>query len=49
LKLDASKIQVMGDPETVIVTVVAPREEEGSAEAPAEPEVIKKGKAEEKK
>lgn len=49
LKLDANKIQVLGDPEAVIVTVVAPREEEGSAETPAEPEVIKKGKAEEKK
>lgn len=47
------KIEVLSDPETVIVTVVAPRAEE-PAEAPteeaaAEPEVIKKGKAEEEK
>ncbi|MGH9833184.1 MAG: 50S ribosomal protein L25 [Blastocatellia bacterium] len=51
LKLD-EKIEVLDDPETVIVTVVAPRAEEPvaevAAEAGAEPEVIKKGKAEEK-
>jgi len=51
LKLD-SKIEVLDDPETVIATVVAPRVEEEPApeaapEAAAEPEVIKKGKAEE--
>lgn len=50
LKLDADKFQVVTDAETVIVTVVAPRTEEATAEAtPAEPEVIKKGKTEEKK
>jgi large subunit ribosomal protein L25 len=50
LKLD-SKIEILDDPETVIATVVAPRAEEPTPEvAPesaAEPEVIKKGKAEE--
>ena len=49
LKLDAA-IEVLDDPETVIVAVVAPRIEEptpeAAAEAAAEPEVIKKGKAE---
>lgn len=50
LKLDADKFQLVSDAEAVIVTVVAPREEEAPAEAaPAEPEVIKKGKTEEKK
>lgn len=44
------KVEVLADPETVIVTVVAPRAEEAPAgDAPAEPEVVKKGKAEEKK
>lgn len=51
LKLD-DRIEVLDDPETVIATVVAPRVEEPVAEVPveasAEPEVIKKGKAEEK-
>jgi large subunit ribosomal protein L25 len=52
LKLD-EKIEILDDPETVIATVVAPRVEEPEvaveAEAAvAEPEVIKKGKAEEK-
>lgn len=50
LKLD-EKIEVLEDPETVIATVVALRIEEPVVEAPAEvavePEVIKKGKAEE--
>lgn len=51
LKFD-SKVEVLADPETVIATVVAPRVEEPSPEAAApegaaEPEVIKKGKAEE--
>ena len=50
LKLDA-KIEVLDDPETVIATVVPPRVEEPepevAPEATAEPEVIKKGKAEE--
>jgi large subunit ribosomal protein L25 len=50
LKLD-SKVEIMDDPETVIATVVAPRIEEPAPEvapeAAAEPEVIKKGKAEE--
>ena len=50
LKLD-SKVEILDDPETVIATVVAPRVEEpapeAAPEAAAEPEVIKKGKAEE--
>jgi len=50
LKLDG-KIEILEDPETVIATVTAPRVEEAAPEvAPeptAEPEVIKKGKAEE--
>ncbi len=50
LKLD-EKIEVLDDPETVIASVVPPRVEEPAVEAPvegaAEPEVIKKGKAEE--
>lgn len=49
LKLDADKFQIVTDAEAVIVTVVAPREETASAETPAEPEVIKKGKTDEKK
>ena len=50
LKLDAEKFQIVTDAEAVIATVVAPREEEASAEAVvAEPEVIKKGKPEDKK
>ena len=48
LKLDADKFQIVTDSETVIATVVAPREEEVAAPT-AEPEVIKKGKAEDKK
>ncbi len=50
LKLDG-RVEALQDPETVIATVVAPRAEEPAAEAAtegaAEPEVIKKGKAEE--
>jgi large subunit ribosomal protein L25 len=50
LKLD-SKVEILDDPETVIATVVALRAEEpapeAAPEAAAEPEVIKKGKAEE--
>lgn len=48
LSLD-EKIEVINDPETVICTVAAPRvaEETVEVEAAAEPEVIKKGKAEE--
>ena len=50
LKLDADKFQVVTDAAAVIATVVAPREEEAAAEVNvAEPEVIKKGKVEEKK
>jgi large subunit ribosomal protein L25 len=43
-------VEVLDDPDTVIATVVAPRAEEPSAapDAAAEPEVIKKGKTEEK-
>jgi large subunit ribosomal protein L25 len=49
LNLDPDKFQVMTDAEVVIVTVVPPRvHEEPTAETPAEPEVIKKGKTEEK-
>lgn len=46
----AEGIEILDDPETVIATVVAPRAEEGAvaAEGGAEPEVIKKGKGEEK-
>jgi large subunit ribosomal protein L25 len=52
LKLDPEKIEVLADSEVVIATVVPPRIEEeptvaAAAEAPAEPEVIKKGKTEE--
>jgi large subunit ribosomal protein L25 len=50
LKLDG-KVEILDDPETVIASVVAPRLEEPAPEvapeATAEPEVIKKGKAEE--
>lgn len=50
LKLDAEKFQIVSDPDTVIATVVSPRaEEETAASSAAEPEVIKKGKTEEKK
>ena len=43
------KIEILTDPETVIVNIVAPRVEEVvAAETPAEPEVVKKGKTEEK-
>lgn len=50
LKLDTDKFQVVTDADAVIATVVAPREEEAVVEATvAEPEVIKKGKVEEKK
>lgn len=49
LNLDPEKYQVVTDAEAVIATVVAPRTaEEPVAETPAEPEVIKKGKTEEK-
>jgi large subunit ribosomal protein L25 len=47
----SDKVEVLEDPDTVIATVVAPRVEEpveAAAEAVAEPEVIKKGKTEEK-
>jgi large subunit ribosomal protein L25 len=47
----SDQIEVLDDPDTVIATVVAPRAEEPvevTAEAGAEPEVIKKGKTEEK-
>jgi len=45
----SDKIEVLDDPETVLVTVVAPRVEETAEEAAegAEPELIKKGKADE--
>ena len=50
LKLDADKFQIVTDADAVIATVVAPREEEAVAEVTtSEPEVIKKGKVEEKK
>lgn len=42
-------IEILAEPESVIVTIGAPRVEETSAESTAaEPEVIKKGKTEEK-
>jgi large subunit ribosomal protein L25 len=41
-------IEILAEPETVIATVVAPRAEEVVADAPAEPEVVKKGKTEDK-
>jgi large subunit ribosomal protein L25 len=50
LQLDANKIEVLAEPETVIANVIAPRVEEEPAPATgeaAEPEVIKKGKTEE--
>jgi large subunit ribosomal protein L25 len=46
----SDKIEVLADPEKVVVTVVAPRVEEEAPpaeESAAEPEVIKKGKTEE--
>lgn len=49
LKL-SDTIEVLADPEKVVVTVIAPRVEEeapAAEEASAEPEVIKKGKTEE--
>ncbi len=50
LNLDTNKFQLVTDADAVIATVVAPREEEAVAEVTtAEPEVIKKGKVEEKK
>lgn len=49
LKL-GDKIELLDDPETVLVTVVSPRAEESvEAAAAAEPEVIKKGKGEDDK
>jgi large subunit ribosomal protein L25 len=51
LKVD-EKIEILDDPDTVLVTVVMPREEAAAEPAPdattAEPEVIKKGKGDEK-
>lgn len=48
LKL-SDKIEVLDDPDSVIATIVAPRVEETPVvETTAEPEVIKKGKIEEK-
>ena len=48
LKL-GDKIEILTDSETVIVNIVAPRVEEApAAETAAEPEVVKKGKTEEK-
>ncbi len=41
-------IEILDDPEAVIATVVAPRAEEATEATAAEPEVIKKGKTEEK-
>lgn len=43
------KVEILTDSDTVIVNVVAPRAEEApAAETAAEPEVVKKGKTEEK-
>jgi large subunit ribosomal protein L25 len=48
LQIDREKIDILNDPETVVATVVAQRQEEEApvVEGPAEPEVIKKGKTE---
>jgi large subunit ribosomal protein L25 len=48
LQIDREKIEILNDPETVVATVVAQRQEEEApvVEGPAEPEVIKKGKTE---
>src|SRR3990167_3154678 len=57
LKIDNRKLRILTDPERVLAHVVAPKAEEEkpaeeavvaavAAEAPAEPEVIRKGKAE---
>lgn len=40
-------VTLHGDPDRVIVSLSHPRAEEGAGEAPAEPEVIKRGKGEE--
>lgn len=45
------KVEVLSDPDAVIVNITAPRAEAepvAAAETPAEPEVVKKGKTEEK-
>jgi large subunit ribosomal protein L25 len=50
LKVDRAKIEVLADPDLVIVTVATPRiveEEAPVLEEPVEPEVIKKGKTDE--
>jgi large subunit ribosomal protein L25 len=47
LKL-GDNIEVLAEPEAVIATVTAPRAEEATEASAAEPEVIKKGKTEEK-
>lgn len=50
LKVDRDKIEVLADPDLVIVTVAAPKiveEEAPVLEEPVEPEVIKKGKTDE--
>lgn len=50
LQVDTSKIKVLNDPHLVVLVVTAPRVEEeapaAAAEAPAEPEVIRRGKVE---
>jgi large subunit ribosomal protein L25 len=50
LQIDREKIEVLTDDSAVVATIIAPRVEEevvATIEEPAEPEVIKKGKAEE--
>ena len=50
LKVDRDKIEVLAEPDLVIVTVAAPKiveEEVPVVEEPVEPEVIKKGKTDE--
>lgn len=49
LGLDPEKFQIVTSGETVVCTVVNPRGDAAEAAAPAEPEVIKKGKTDEKK
>ena len=53
LKLDASRITLLSEPDLVVLTIIASKlveaeeEVEEAVEAEAEPEVIKKGKADE--
>lgn len=49
LKVDTSKVQILSEPDLVVLTVVPPRVEEAlpvTEEEMAEPELVRKGKAE---